>query len=60
MHLSERESSYVRALELLLAGRWTDDFYLARALANERCALKPTSRINQELLGRSQKLTPLP
>lgn len=35
------------------------DFHLARALANQRCALKPTSRINRELLGRSQKLTPL-
>src|SRR5690606_33059527 len=41
-------------LTLLEAALRGGDLRLARVLANERCALKPSSRMNREFLARSQ------
>lgn len=43
-------------LTLLEAAIESGDFYLARALANQRCALKPDSRMNRTLLDRSERI----
>lgn len=49
---AQRDIIDLTLLEAALSG---GDLDIARALANERCALKPTSRMNRDFLARSQR-----
>jgi tetratricopeptide (TPR) repeat protein len=51
---AQRDIIDLTLLEAAIAG---GEFHLARALANQRCAIKPNSRMNHELLKRSQRIS---
>ena len=48
---AQRDIIDLTLVEAAIAG---GDFYLARSFANQRCALKPASLMNRDLLARSQ------